>query len=66
MCHFWNRLRNLSYVVLARLLELRVIQWFQSLAFFSSLLPSPTPLSLPNLFGLKISFPNSLSTVFLF
>jgi len=59
VCHFWNCLCNHSYAVLAGLLELRVIQWFQSLAsFFFSLLPFPAPLSLSSLFGLKISFPN--------
>lgn len=68
MCRFWNCLCNRSYVVLARLLELRVIQWFQSWAFFFFFffsLPSPATLSLSNLFGLQISFPNSVSAVLL-
>lgn len=42
MCHFWTRLCNHSYAGLARLLELRVIQWFQSLTF--SFPPSCPPL----------------------
>lgn len=36
------------------------------LGFFFSFMPSPAPLSPCNLFGLKISFPNSLRAVLLF
>lgn len=64
MCHFWSWLGNVSYAALAARIEGNSV--VPELGFFFSSMPSPAPLSPCNLFGLQISFPNSLRAVFLF